>query len=78
MVLVLIFAEVLGLYGCVRGVTPFLPLILFCSLDGFPQVDRGVDNEHEGDGTGMLILSYVQRLFSYSVFNRFFYPMVPA
>ena len=64
--------------GAFAVFTPLLPLILFCSLDGLPQVDRGVDNEHEGDGTGMLILSYVQRLFSYSVFNRSFYPMVPA
>ena len=65
MVLVLIFAEVLGLYGCVRGVypPPFSSHYFAHSMDS-PQVDRGVDNEHEGDGIGMLILSYVHRLCS--------------
>ena len=65
MVLVLIFAEVLGLYGCVGGVSPPpFPLYPFAHSMGSPQVDRGVDNEHEGDGIGVLILSYVQRLCS--------------
>lgn len=54
MVLILIFAEVLGLYGC--AVSPlFLPAFPLITP---PQIDRGVDHEHKGDGIEVLIVRF--------------------
>ena len=52
MVLILIFAEV---WGCMGGSRlSFLSLLLNVS----PQIDRGINYEHEGDRAGVLMVAF--------------------
>jgi hypothetical protein len=53
MVLILIFAEVLGLYGCAAS-----PLFSSLPLITPPQTDRGVDHEHKGDRIEVLVVTF--------------------
>lgn len=53
MVLILIFAEVLGLYGCAAS-----PILFLFLLIPPPQIDCGAGYEHKGDRVDVLIVTF--------------------